>query len=292
MNIFEEDEDMAWPPQNPTSRRVSKPPRRLSLPIALSVVAIVAIVAVVTFMAMRPTADDEIPDEDVPRAKPRRVVERKPSEPRKTAPTPKAAPKPKKKRVRNEIPPKPSFMDQKPRSEWDSRETAIAYQWYAKNPSNRIEGIDMRTRVPPPVFSNMVQEAILPYLEIGADVLPVGRVTDEEAWEAVNTPIVFNPEDPEELLTKKQGVKEMLGELKEYMERGGHAQDYFLKLESRQALEMDAMTEVRKQVRQLESTGDTEGAKEALDVYNKYLESKGLPKIRMRIRKLNVQQEN
>ena len=283
---------MAWPLPNTTSQNKQRQ-KRLSLPIVLTAVGIAVAVIVVALIAMRPSGV-EAPEEPVKKAKPRRVVESTPGKPRKveTPPVKTDAPKQRRKPEVERIPPKPSFMDQKPRSEWDSREMAIAYQWYAKNPSNRIEGIDMKTRVPPPVFSNMVQEAILPFLEVGADVLPVGRVSDEEAWEAVNTPIVFDPDDSEELIAKKQGVKDMLGELKEYMQGGGHAQDYFLKLESRQLLEHEAMVEVRKQVRQLERAGDAEGAKEALDAYNKYLESKGLPKIRMRIRKLNVQQEN
>lgn len=181
-------------------------------------------------------------------------------------------------------PPKPSFMDEKPRSEWDSREVAIAYQWYANDPNNRVQGVDMSSRVPPPTFSNLVQEAMAPYLEIGADVLPIGRVSDEEARIAIDTPIDFNYDDPDDLLAKKQGVKEMLSELKQFMKEGRHAQEYFDRLESRQALEYETMQEVRNQVRELEKEGDAEGAIEALEVYNKYLEGKGLPRIHMRIR--------
>lgn len=188
------------------------------------------------------------------------------------------------------IPPKPAFMTAKPRSEWDSREVALAYQWYALDPSNRVEGINMAERVPPSMFSNIVQETMAPFLLIGADVVPMGPVSDKEAWDAINTPIDFNFDDPDEVLEKKQGVKEMLEELKEFMEKGGHANEYFLRLESRQALEVEAMQEVRDQVRALERDGDPDGAAEALEVYNKYLEAKGLPRIHMRIRNLRKEE--
>ena len=76
----------------------------------------------------------------------------------------------------------------------------------------------------------------------------------------------------------------MLAELKDYMDKGGHASDYFLQLESRQVLESDGMQIVREKVREMERQGDYAGAVEALDVFNKYLEGKGLPKVHMRIR--------
>lgn len=277
---------MAWNQPSSIRPKVNKRYNgSLFLPIVCSVV-IAVVVCVSLFFINDKTLEDTIPTKTISRTQ---ISEHQPStnsirtnitQPAKVAKKPKV-----------KIPPKPSFMDEKPREEWDSREIALAYQWYAQDSGNRVEGVDMNSRVPPPVFSNLTQEAMAPYLELGADVIPIDRISDEEARIAIDTPIDFKYDDPDELLEKKQGVKEMLEELKQFMNDGGHAQEYFDRLASRQALELEAMDEVRNQVRKLEKEGDVEGAKEALEVYNKYLEGKGLPRIHMRIRNKQPQIE-
>ena len=98
----------------------------------------------------------------------------------------------------------------------------------------------------------------------------------------IETEITSGPDDPEELVEQKATVAAMIKELKEYMDGGGHAQTYFDKLEQRQQLETETMMTVRDEVSRLRREGDYEGAKAALDTYNEYLKSKGLPTIRMK----------
>ena len=176
---------------------------------------------------------------------------------------------------------KPAFFS-KPREEWTSREKALAMRYWIQNTNNVITGIDMRTRVPPPVYSNAVQELMAAYTVPGADCIPFGRITDAEARAMIETEITSGPDDPEELVEQKATVAAMIKELKEYMDGGGHAQTYFDKLEQRQQLESETMMTVRDEVSKLRREGDYEGAKAALDRYNAYLKSKGLPSIKMK----------
>ena len=177
--------------------------------------------------------------------------------------------------------PKPDFFS-KPREEWTSREKALAMRYWIQNTNNVITGIDLRTRVPPPAYSNAVQELMAAYTIPGADCVPFGRITDAEARAMIETEITSGPDDPEELVEQKATVAAMIKELKEYMDGGGHAQTYFDKLEQRQQLETETMMTVRDEVSRLRREGDYEGAKAALDTYNEYLKSKGLPTIRMK----------
>ena len=177
--------------------------------------------------------------------------------------------------------PKPDFFS-KPREEWTSREKALAMRYWIQNTNNIITGIDLRTRVPPPAYSNAVQELMAAYTIPGADCIPFGRITDAEARAMIETKVTYGVDDPEEVLEQKAIVVEMMKELKEYMDGGGHAQTYFDKLEQRQQLENETMMTVRDEVAKLRREGDYEGAKAALEAYNEYLKSKGLPPIRMK----------
>ena len=179
--------------------------------------------------------------------------------------------------------PKPDYVT-KPLGELTSREKALRFQWLAQDTNNCVRGIDMSERVPPPVYSNIIQEAIAPYTIPGADCLPFPPISDEKARAAIATKIYFNENDSEELTEQKKTVEAILSELKEYMDNGGHARDYFAKLEERQQLESETMKTVRADIMRLRSEGDWEGAKFAQDEYNKYLKSKGLPLLHMRVK--------
>lgn len=198
----------------------------------------------------------------------------------KPAAAPKAVvetPKPQPKR-----PPRPKFAD-KPFAEMTSVEKSQMMRYWLSDTNNVIKGIDMRTRIPPPMFSNTVQNLILPYIEPAADVIPFGPIKDEEAREAIDKEIVFNFDDPDDILEKKQFVKETLQDLKKYMDAGGHAVDFFENLDHRQQLEHTAVMSCREEVRKLrDEEGDYEGAAAALEKYNEYLTGKGLPPLRMR----------
>ena len=179
--------------------------------------------------------------------------------------------------------PKPDYVT-KPLGELTSREKALRFQWLAQDTNNCVRGIDMRERVPPPVYSNIIQEAIAPYTIPGADCLPFPPISDEKARVAIATKIYFNENDSEELTEQKKTVEAILRELKEYMDNGGHARDYFAKLEERQQIESETMKTVRADIMRMRSEGDWEGAKLAQDEYNKYLKSKGLPLLHMRVK--------
>ncbi len=179
--------------------------------------------------------------------------------------------------------PKPDYVT-KPLEELTSREKALRFQWLAQDTNNCVRGIDMSERVPPPVYSNIIQEAIAPYTIPGADCLPFPPISDEKARAAIATKIYYNENDPEELTEQKKTVEAILKELKEYMDNGGHARDYFAKLEERQQIESETMKTVRADIIRLRSAGDWEGAKVAQDEYNKYLKSKGLPLLHMRVK--------
>ena len=201
---------------------------------------------------------------------------------------PAAAPKPSSLQ-RNAMPeprkskriPKPDFFS-KPQNEWTSREKALAMQYWIQDTNNVIQGIDWRTRTPPPAYSNAVQELMAAYTDPGADCVPFGPISDAEARQIIDTKITYGIDDSEQLLEQKLAVSEMIKELKEFMDNGGHAQTYFSRLEERQSLERDTMHTIRDEVWKLRKAGDYEGAKAALDAYNEYLKSKGLPTIRMK----------
>ena len=195
---------------------------------------------------------------------------------------PAVAPKPVVEAPKPTRPPRPKFAD-KPFAEMTSVEKSQMMRYWLSDTNNVIKGIDMRTRIPPPMFSNTVQNLILPYIEPAADVIPFGPIKDEEAREAIDKEIVFNFDDPDDILEKKQFVKETLQDLKKYMDAGGHAVDFFENLDHRQQLEHTAVMSCREEVRKLrDEGGDYEGAAAALEKYNEYLTGKGLPPLRMR----------
>lgn len=135
---------------------------------------------------------------------------------------------------------------------------------------------------PPPVFNNQIHSDLANYIVPGHDIPPPGRISDAEALEAANIEIVFYDTDSDSVREEKQTVVDMLQEMKEYIEQGGHANDYFEKLAQRQSLEAEAVTEARRNVRALIREGRIEDAKEALDTYNAYLNTKGVPPIRVK----------
>ena len=249
----------------------------------LAAVALVAIAGGVWWWMATARGDARPPKVEKPTK--HKVEKPKAEKPAKPAAKPAAEPiKEKDLPVKVEKPkkiPKPDFFS-KPREEWTSREKALAMRYWIQNTNNVITGIDLRTRVPPPAYSNTVQEQMAAYTIPGADCVPFGRITDAEARAMIETEITSGPDDPEELVEQKAMVAAMVKELKEYMDGGGHAQTYFDKLEQRQQLENETMMTVRDEVSKLRREGDFEGAKAALNTFNEYLKSKGLPPIRMK----------
>ena len=138
----------------------------------------------------------------------------------------------------------------------------------------------------PWMFRNAIQTDLVQYCRPGEFAAPINpNISDKAAWDAINTPIVFRDSDSDVQLEEKQMVKDMIAELKAYMEKGGHARDYFTQLQHRQEMEADIMLTTRQNVHEILNSGDIEGARKALDVYNQYRKEKGLPP--MRVRRLN-----
>jgi len=155
--------------------------------------------------------------------------------------------------------------------------------------TNHTVAIDKR-RVEDPehpwMFHNMVQSDLVQYARPGEFAVPVNpNITDEQAWEAINSPIEFHYNDTDTQLEEKQFVKDMMAELKDYMEKGGHARDYFAEFHHRQEMEAEIMLKTRQEVHDILNSGDIDGARKALESYNQFRKQRGLPE--MRIRKLN-----
>ena len=133
-----------------------------------------------------------------------------------------------------------------------------------------------------PMFENAVQAELSNYTQPGRDIPPPDRVSDEEALKAADTPIKYGFDDPVEVLEQKKAVEDLLLEMKEYIRNGGHANDFFEKLQQRQEMEGEAVLQVRQNVYDLIEKGDNAAAQEALDAYNKYLQGKGIPPVRIK----------
>lgn len=155
--------------------------------------------------------------------------------------------------------------------------------------TNHTAAIDKRLVEDPEhpwMFHNMVQSDLVQYARPGEFAVPINpNITDEQAWEAINSPINFHYNDTDTQVEEKQFVKDLMADLKAYMEKGGHARDYFAELHNRQEMEAEVMLKTRQDVHDILNSGDVEGARQALDVYNQFRRQKGLPP--MRIRKLN-----
>lgn len=182
---------------------------------------------------------------------------------------------------RKELPKRPDFLGKIPYEEMTPAQKGQRALYYALASTNRSVVVDRRKddEKNPPLFNNNVHGYLSQYVEPGVLTLPVGRITDEEARRAIDHKIEYFYDDSVEALDRKKAVEEMLGELKEYMDNGGHAADYFAQLEQRQATESSTLDEARMQVMKLWRDGKEAEAKETLEAFNKYLKGKGMPAV-------------
>ena len=111
------------------------------------------------------------------------------------------------------------------------------------------------------------------------DVVSVGSIV-EEARQMLEEPIEILASDPEEVVAEKRTVMAMQKELKEYLDNGGHADDYFMQLMKRQDAEAETVREAKSQIRDLYKKGDIELGDQVLVKFNEYLKGKGLPAIK------------
>lgn len=133
-----------------------------------------------------------------------------------------------------------------------------------------------------PMFENTIHAELANYIQPGRDVPPPDRMSDEDALKAADTQIKYGFADPIEILEQKKAVEDLLLEMKTYIKNGGHANDFLEKLQQRQEMEGEAVSQVRRNVYELIEKGDDVAAQEALDTYNRYLQGKGIPPVRIK----------
>ena len=133
-----------------------------------------------------------------------------------------------------------------------------------------------------PIFHHSVHLELSHYAIPGREMPPPDRISDKEALAAAEVAVEYLDDDTPELRAKKEAVEMMLQEMKEYIQGGGHANDYMRKLSERQQLEGEAVEATRREVRALMKEGKTDDAKAALQKYNEYLQTKGIPPIKIK----------
>lgn len=129
-------------------------------------------------------------------------------------------------------------------------------------------------------YSNRLHQELAKYAHPGMNCDTPDGIDDKMALELCEEKIKYNFDDSDEVLAEKKAIENMVEELKEYMANGGHAQQYFMELMERQDAEYEAMQTAKKHITELCKNGDVELAQEALDRYNAYLNSKGLPEVK------------
>ena len=134
---------------------------------------------------------------------------------------------------------------------------------------------------PPPRYKNDLHIQLSEYAWSGRFVGVPDPISDKDARKLVQEKVEILPGDPPEVRQEKETVAAMQEELKEYLAKGGHANDYFMELMKRQDAENETISEARRQIRELCESGDIELAEQARDKFNEYLKGKGLPPLGM-----------
>ena len=170
----------------------------------------------------------------------------------------------------------------KPREELTRTEKILLSCFLATNQLERAYVQDRRLddEKHPPLFTNTVHSVLGFFVEPSDIVLPAGHISDAMARQAFATPIEVTEKDTEEQAGRKMVVKAMLQELREYMDNGGHANEYFQKLEERQVSEAALITESRNIIDGLVAEGRIDEAKETQKKFDAYLKEKGLPPVK------------
>lgn len=133
---------------------------------------------------------------------------------------------------------------------------------------------------PPPRYKTDLQNQLSEYAWSGKFVGVPDPLSDEDARKMVEEPVEIQPDDSEEVITEKKTVMELQRQLKEFLDNGGHADDYMMQLMKRQDAEADTVREAKAQIRDLYKSGDIDLGAKALIKYNEYLRGKGLPPMR------------
>ena len=162
-------------------------------------------------------------------------------------------------------------------------DSPVARSWRSRHGQPPL--VDFREKedpnAPPPRYSNSLQFNLAEFAVPGRATGGADPITDKEAREFLKQKIEFLFDDSEKVLEEKQAVAELQEQLREWMDNGGHAMKFMKMLEARQEKESEAMMEVQKNVMEFCKAGDGEAASAALEKYNAYLESQGMPKMKM-----------
>ena len=107
------------------------------------------------------------------------------------------------------------------------------------------------------------------------------RITDEQvrAWLSEPVRIDMNKDD-DQSIDEKSAVIELRQDLLAYLDRGGHAEDYFREIQKRQASAAIKLQESRAIVLETFRKGDYRLAKDLLNKLNENMREQGLPSVR------------
>ena len=179
---------------------------------------------------------------------------------------------------------KPKFMDTVPYSEMTTHQKRDRARYLAKLAlRDKKFGVDVQTADPndKPMLTNAVHMSFIKYMQPGNMVPPPMFISDKEAYAACSIPVNYGIDDSEEVLLWKSQVEEQLKEMKEYMDQGHSAMEYYELLDRRQQTEAATMNEARTAIYELTRQGKYEEAEETVNAFNEYLKGKGLPTIKL-----------
>lgn len=160
-------------------------------------------------------------------------------------------------------------------------------------PKNCVADFRVRKKDRKPLFDDPVQSQLQEFVVPGRDTPPPDRVTDQQALEACIYGVKFLETDTEEQRAIKESVKGLLDELRDWLKQGRHANEFFEKLYQRQEMEHETVQAAREGVMSVAEEGDAENTKDAMKAYNKYLQEKGLPPVKIfKLRHLESEIEN
>ena len=133
----------------------------------------------------------------------------------------------------------------------------------------------------PSRYKSEMQGELLQFLRPGKFFDISRNYKDDEALKMCETPIVYNFDDPDDVLEEKKAMEDLCKDMAQYIRNGGHADDYLGQLAHRQQLEREAIQTTKTEVMKLAREGKLEEARSALAAYNKFLEEKSIPPLSM-----------
>lgn len=108
---------------------------------------------------------------------------------------------------------------------------------------------------------------------------PPDNYTNEQVEQMLADQIEILPDDTEDEIRQKEGVKQFKEELREYIKQGGTFNGYLAELEKRQNMEAGKMFEARKMISEAIEKGNMEEAKELYDAINKHFAEQSMPPV-------------